>query len=536
MPSLPPYRNVKWIAAVLAIVVAVALGAPLRGGVVRADTPTPSDVQLGAADDGRSVELIDGQTLVVTLDANPATGYGWELDAETRLASGQAIVRQIGEATFEAPLQAQTSTARFGAQQQETLRFQAQREGQEVVRLVYRRPWEEETPEREFSFQVSGTGPFHLPQPTPTASATATLPETPVSAGGPSALALPSSYNWCALGKCPPIKDQKTCGSCWAFSTVGALEANILIHDGVTRDLSEQYLISGNTEGYSCVSGYFAHDYHQWKIPSGEPAAGAVYEDDFPYQAADVPLNPPHTHHEKIASWQYVGNSGSVPSVSAIKQAILDHGPVSAAVYAGYWFEHYSGGVFQTSEGSGSVNHAIVLVGWDDANQAWILRNSWGPYWGIDGGGGQRGYMLIKYGTSMVGYAANYVVYEGTSDVTPPTGHISYPANNQVLTSGSVAIQATASDEGSGVDYVEFWAYYNGAWHHLGDKSTAPYTFTWKYSWLPHQTARLAINVVDKAGNRTDTAGGYINVILSHTVVPLARRAFMPFVIRGMGD
>jgi len=51
------------------------------------------------------------------------------------------------------------------------------------------------------------------------------------------------------------------------------------------------------------------------------------------------------------------------------------------------------------------INHAIVLVGWDDSTGTWILRNSWGPYWG------ESGYMRIAYGTSQVGYDANYVVY-----------------------------------------------------------------------------------------------------------------------------
>ena len=74
------------------------------------------------------------------------------------------------------------------------------------------------------------------------------------------------------------------------------------------------------------------HNYHWWKIPSGEPDAGAVYETDFPYTARDDPCNPPHTHHEKIDSWTFVGSQYGVPSTQAIKQAIYDHGPVSAAV------------------------------------------------------------------------------------------------------------------------------------------------------------------------------------------------------------
>ncbi|MCK4348384.1 MAG: hypothetical protein KAW47_07190, partial [Thermoplasmatales archaeon] len=62
-----------------------------------------------------------------------------------------------------------------------------------------------------------------------------------------------------------PIKSQGSCGSCWAFGTVAPLECNIKIKDGVTIDLSEQYLVSCNSDGWGCNGGWWAHDYHQWK-------------------------------------------------------------------------------------------------------------------------------------------------------------------------------------------------------------------------------------------------------------------------------
>jgi inhibitor of cysteine peptidase len=62
-----------------------------------------------------------------------------------------------------------------------------------------------------------------------------------------------------------------------------------------------------------------------------------------------------------------VGPEDGIPSVAAIKQAIYDHGPVSVAVCVGSAFQNYGGGVFKTNEYcSGDVNHAVVLVGWDD--------------------------------------------------------------------------------------------------------------------------------------------------------------------------
>gem|GEM_PF-1471389 len=244
-------------------------------------------------------------------------------------------------------------------------------------------------------------------------------------------LAAPSSWNWCDLGGCTPVKDQGSCGSCWAFGTVGPLESNILSKDLMEEDLSEQYLLSCNTDGWDCGGGWWAHDYHDWKYNPPETEAGAVPESEFPYVARDAPCGGPYSQPWKIDSWAYVGNSGSVPSVDAIKQAIMDYGPVAAAVYVGPAFQAYTGGVFNTNE-SGEVNHGIVLVGWDDTegtNGVWILRNSWGPVWGENPWGERPvgedwGYMRIEYGISQVGYSANYVLYSGTAprfELSTPT-------------------------------------------------------------------------------------------------------------------
>jgi hypothetical protein len=237
---------------------------------------------------------------------------------------------------------------------------------------------------------------------------------------GPS-LALDAAYNACGDGNvsCTPVKDQDSCGSCWAFGTVGPLEQAIELKDGDVRDLSEQYLVSCNLNNWSCSGGWWAHDYHESKLGKNQTAAGAVYEDDFKYTATNASCpTAPLTHHEKIADWVYVGNSSSVPSVSAIKQAIVDHGPVSAAVCVNTAFQNYTGGVFSPATSCSNINHAIVLVGWDDSVGAWILRNSWGSGWG------ESGYMRIAYGKDYVGYSANYVVYYGTPTEPPaaPTG------------------------------------------------------------------------------------------------------------------
>jgi C1A family cysteine protease len=206
--------------------------------------------------------------------------------------------------------------------------------------------------------------------------------------------ALSSSYT----GYYTSVKNQGSCGSCWAFSIVGTTEGRFL-KAGSSYNLSEQYQLDCNHYGYSCSGGYFtSHNDH--KSPYG-----ARSESCYPYVAYKQTCKTSCGIYKQITSWYYVGSSSGVPSTTAIKQAIYDRGSVGAAVYANSYFQAYTGGCY-TRNSSGSPNHAIVLVGWNDANcsgGAWRLKNSWGTGWG------ESGFMWIKYGYQQVGYAANYV-------------------------------------------------------------------------------------------------------------------------------
>jgi C1A family cysteine protease len=235
---------------------------------------------------------------------------------------------------------------------------------------------------------------------------------------------LTSSFDWRGVqGGSTSVKNQGSCGSCWAFSTVAPLETLISLRCGKTEDLSEQYLVSCNQSGWGCQGGWFAHDYHEWLIPTskGETDMGAVLETNFGYQASNVACNAPHSHPYKITDWKFIGGY-AVPSVAAIKQAIQTYGPVSAAVCVGSKFQAYKSGIFDANEScSGTVNHAITLVGWNDDlgtdNGYWILKNSWGTGWG------ESGYMRIRYGVSKVGYAANYIDFSiGNCPKGTPSG------------------------------------------------------------------------------------------------------------------
>ena len=189
------------------------------------------------------------------------------------------------------------------------------------------------------------------------------------------------------------------------------MEAMILLGSGTTNDLSEQQLVSCNTSGWSCGGGNYAFDM--------EISPGAVLESCFPYQAADVACQSGCPHVYQLSSWGYVGDSSSVPSTTAIKNAIYTYGPISVCVAVDSYFEAYSGGVFNHNSAT-DINHAVVLVGWDDANGCWIMKNSWGTGWG------ESGYMRIAYGCDQIGYAAAYAVWVSPEPlrITPGTGSI----------------------------------------------------------------------------------------------------------------
>jgi len=420
-----PWRKGWWAVALLVPLLAGALA--LTSAAQSSSPPAPVEIVVDREDQGARVQLREGDTLVITLESNPSTGYGWEMKQPLLSSESLPVLRQIGDEYQPRETLGPSSTEGagaplplLGAPMTQVLRFEAMRAGQTSLDLVYRRPWEDVPPLDSFSIEVEAVGSFSDTSPTaieteeslspPAVSQTSIL-------GDDGQLGLPSAFNWCDdEGACTPVKNQGNCGSCWAFSTVGPLESNILYYDGLVKDLSEQYLLSCNNEEppWDCSGGWFAHDYHEWKHILGEPDAGAVYEANFPYADAVVPCNPPHTHNEKILDWHYVGNNHSVPPEDDIKQAILDYGPVSVAVCsAGSLFHNYSGGIYEANECT-TVGHAVVLVGWDDnqgTNGIWYLRNSWGAGWG------EGGYMRIGYGINSVGYGANYVVYPTCYDL-----------------------------------------------------------------------------------------------------------------------
>jgi hypothetical protein len=169
---------------------------------------------------------------------------------------------------------------------------------------------------------------------------------------------------------------------------------------------------------------------------------GIPLESCYPYTATDGSCNHSCTLHYPVDDWYYVGGSSSVPSTSALKQAIYDYGPISVAVYVNSAFQNYTGGIFNSCQNY-SCNHAVVLVGW--GSTYWIMKNSWGTGWG------ENGYMRITFGCSRIGYAASYALPDTVIPDTDPPVISNVDATD--ITSSTATITWTTDEPATSVVY-----------------------------------------------------------------------------------
>ncbi|MCX5894371.1 MAG: hypothetical protein NTZ51_00855, partial [Proteobacteria bacterium] len=200
------------------------------------------------------------------------------------------------------------------------------------------------------------------------------------------AVKLPARFDWRdnnGGNYVTPIKDQAYCGSCWTFAGTAALESAVLIaahQPGTPLDLSEQVLVS--CMGVTGCSGGYIED-----PATFFSTTGLSRESCYPYQATDYSCTPCDQWQDdtfKVESWSWVSYSQTT-DLSAIKYALYRFGPLSVSFNVFEDFDYYTSGVYSHVWGELMGGHAVLIVGWDDAVQALIVKNSWGPSWGEDG-------------------------------------------------------------------------------------------------------------------------------------------------------
>jgi inhibitor of cysteine peptidase len=195
-----------------------------------------------------------------------------------------------------------------------------------------------------------------------------------------------------------PVKDQAACGSCWDFSGTGIIEIAFNkagIGGGPsTFILSEEYTLSCYRNG-GC-NGDDNTTVLDWAKSHGLP----LTKDYGGYTASVAKCHyKPSMQLYKLDDWGFAdanGGSGVTPT-NDIKAAIMQYGAVGCAIAADDAFMNHPAGSVFAGSGSKNIDHDVILVGWDNTTNSWILRNSWGSGWC------ENGYVRIAYGANLVG-------------------------------------------------------------------------------------------------------------------------------------
>lgn len=254
---------------------------------------------------------------------------------------------------------------------------------------------------------------------------------------------LADSVDWVQKGAVNPIKNQGSCGSCWAFSTVGTLESAFKISAGTLHSLAEQQLVDCDKADGGCGGGWPHSAYDNYYT-----GAGVCSEDSYKYTAKDGSCRA-SSCTVALPSGTVTGHHNVPQTSSGLKSAIASQ-PISVTVNAGQ-LQLYANGVV-TGDCSGQINHAVMAVGYGMDGQSYFnIRNSWGTSWGEAGyirlaqsGGSQGTACLLQYAPVTPALSTSPIP---TPPPTPPSPTPPAPSPTPTPSGNCHAISSVATDD-----------------------------------------------------------------------------------------
>jgi len=196
--------------------------------------------------------------------------------------------------------------------------------------------------------------------------------------------AIPDSIDWTdynGYSYVTPVKNQGSCGSCWAFATTGSLECRYAINKGLIVSLSEQQLVdcSDSYGNYGCDGGWWYNAYAYI-----EAVGGLCTEDEYPYLGYD-------SNCQQSTCGTYYDHMSNYYDVPADNEGDLENSVAGGCVAVGVEadqssFQFYSSGILTGNCGT-NIDHGVLVVGYGNSNglDFWKVKNSWGTSWGDAG-------------------------------------------------------------------------------------------------------------------------------------------------------
>ncbi len=219
--------------------------------------------------------------------------------------------------------------------------------------------------------------------------------------------ALPSRIDWRdhnGANWVTSVKHQSSCGSCWAFAGAGTMESVIAIQsDNPTLDLnlSEQLVLSCSNGTCSGWTMFFTLNFLENVGTADEACLQYTASDSTQCNSRCADWS---SRIRKISDWSWVPNT--VDSIrAALNEQVLS---TTMLVYTDFYY--YTGGVYEHLWGDYQGGHAVILVGYDDIEHAWIAKNSWGSSWG------ENGFFKILWEENEIGDETSFLVYNNQCD------------------------------------------------------------------------------------------------------------------------